>query len=252
MLVAAGGRMLLRHGNRDVLLARVDDNRYGVTVRRLPGWRSPVPPIRADVARAFGPDLTRWAHWFADHLRAPLHDGEWVLQSRVLPPYVLAGDLVREFPAAYLDWFVSGWNGAVPLRRLSEPTSGSVKAYRKLEVLPPVLLWHQSGLDGYLVLDGHDRLIAAAVEQVQVPILILARAEDIRWLQTATAEHEAAIDLIDIQVAAGLSGANRLRDKNIRQFARMAASVGDELGRTMGWQLPGGVVEWDRIAAAVQ
>jgi hypothetical protein len=175
MLVADGRRMLLRQGARDVLLARVDDDHYGVHVQGLPGYRSPVPPVPFAEARRLGGDPVRWAHWFADRLTEPLHDGDWVLTERTLPQYVLGGDLVRE-PVSYLDWF-DGWQGAVPLRGLSDVDASRVKAYRKLgPELPPVLLWAQSGLDGYVVLDGHDRLVAALADGTSPRTLVLARA----------------------------------------------------------------------------
>ena len=183
MLVAAGRRMLLRQGTRDVLLARVDRDHYGVHVQVLPGWRSPVPPVTVADARRLGDDAVRWAHWFADRLVDPLHDGDWVLSQRDLPPYVLGADLVRE-PVSYLDWFGDGWQGAVPLRPLSDVDSARVKAYRKLGPgLPPVLLWAQSGLDGYLVLDGHDRLVAALADGTTPRTLVLSRepARSVAW-----------------------------------------------------------------------
>ncbi len=55
----------------------------------------------------------------------------------------------------------------LPLRNLSLETSGRVKAYRKLVregCLPPLLLLWITGLDRYVILDGHDRLLAALLE----------------------------------------------------------------------------------------
>jgi hypothetical protein len=39
-----------------------------------------------------------------------------------------------------------------------------------------VLLWAQSGLDGYVVLDGHDRLVATLADGTPPRTLVLARA----------------------------------------------------------------------------
>jgi hypothetical protein len=66
------------------------------------------------VARRLGADRMRWAHWFADRLTQPLHNGDWVLQTRSRAPYPLTGGLVRDHPASYLDWFGAGWHGTVP------------------------------------------------------------------------------------------------------------------------------------------
>lgn len=107
--------MLPRQGTRDLLLARVDRDDYGVRLFRLPGWTSPVPPIPFARAHRLGADPVRWAHWFASVLTEPPHDGEWVLVARTLPPYVLDTDLVRDHPLSYLDWFGDGWHGTVPL-----------------------------------------------------------------------------------------------------------------------------------------
>ena len=62
----------------------------------------------------------------------------------------------------WIDWFAD--NGAwqiLPLRPLDSSDAGRVKSYRKQVdegILAPVLLWWISGLDCYVVLDGHDRL----------------------------------------------------------------------------------------------
>ena len=241
VLSAAGGRVLVRQGTRDVLLARVDRDHYGVHVHVLPGWRSPVPPVTAAEARRLGGDPVRWAHRFADVLTEPLHDGEWVLTNRELPRHVLGGDLVRDHPTSYLDWFGAGWQGAVPLRRLSDVDGARVRAYRKLgKDLPPVLLWAQTGLDGYVVLDGHDRLVAALADGTPPPALVLARAGDGSWLPEATARHEDLLRRADARGRAVLA----------RRFAELVAALPEETARTMAWPLPGGAAEWDRIAAA--
>jgi hypothetical protein len=240
MMSADGGRMLLRQGTRDVLLARVDHDHYGVHLRVLPGWRSPVPPVTAADARRLGGDPVRWAHWFADALTEPLHDGDWVLTNRSLPGHVLGGDLVRTYPESYLDWFGTGWQGAVPLRALSEVDSSRVKAYRKLGAdLPPVLLLAQTGFDGYVVLDGHDRLVAALAAGITPPALVLARAGDGSWLPAVTARHEELMRRVD----------ERGRDALARRFAEVVAALPEETARTMAWPMPGGTAEWDRIAA---
>lgn len=72
-------------------------------------------------------------------------------------------------------WAFPAWT----LRPMSHPESGRVKWWRKQiassSCLPPVLLWYFSGLDGYVVLDGHDRLLAASLEGRGVDVLCLKR-----------------------------------------------------------------------------
>jgi hypothetical protein len=137
------------------------------------------------------------------------------LESRRLPQYSTRGDLVRDHPSVYLDWFGDGWNGLVPLRELPAENAGRVKAYRKQAAdgtLAPVLLWWVSGFDGWLVLDGHCRLVAAQTEGIEPPMVQLSLA------MTPDEHAEPA-------------------------FARGVAV------RTRAWPLRGGVPEWERTAA---
>ncbi|MDT0445798.1 hypothetical protein [Streptomyces johnsoniae] len=177
---ADGGRLLVRQGARPLLFGRVDPHNYGVSLFRCPGYVSPLPPVRAAVMRR-KPD---WAHVFRTRLAAagngPLHAGRWLLDEAGPPPYCWRGDLVTDWPAAHLDWF-DGWHGIVPLRPLGGQDEGRVKAYRKHArdgTLAPVLLWWVSGLDGHLLLDGHDRAVAALAEGADPPCLVLALGPD--------------------------------------------------------------------------
>ncbi|MFJ4657173.1 hypothetical protein ACIP5Y_38405 [Nocardia sp. NPDC088792] len=88
MEVADGRRMMVRQCGKPVLLARVDADWGGVRVRRRPGYRSPVAPLRADESRR----NTDWPRLFADRLGdsdcGPLHAGRWLFSVRTtLPPY---------------------------------------------------------------------------------------------------------------------------------------------------------------------
>ncbi|MEV0901709.1 ParB/Srx family N-terminal domain-containing protein [Actinoplanes sp. NPDC049802] len=156
--LAGADRMLLRQDGRAVLFARVHPSRYGVRLFRTGAFRSPVEPVRAGEARRIT-TAEGWAYRFG---------GSWprLPGVRKLPAYCLTVDLLADFPDAELDW-CDGWNGVVPLRPLPSPDDGRVKSYRKLAragVLPPLLLWWASNLDGYLLVDGHSRLAAARAE----------------------------------------------------------------------------------------
>ncbi len=252
VFASSGGRLLLRQGGTPVLLALVAADLSGVDVVRTGHYRSPVPPLRAAQARHLAGGITRWAYRFAELMEAvpgPLHNGSWLLRTKVLAPYVLRDDLVRSYPDTYLGWFGQGWNGAIPLRRLSEPDAPRVKAYRRQVVeghLPPILLWWISGLDGYLVLDGHDRLVAARAEQVEPSVLVLDRAlatvDREAWLAAATARYERALDLIGPH-----AGAADTQAAVSRSFGQDTERMATEAGRTQVWPLP--ATEWNAVAA---
>lgn len=254
LFVSRRGRLLLRQSSAPVLLALVAADRSGVDVVRTGHYRSQIPPLRAAQARHLAGGPTRWAYRFAELLEAtagPLHNGSWLLRTRTLPPYVLREDLVRNYPATVLDWFGQGWNGAIPLRRLSEPDAPRVKAYRRQVVeghLPPILLWWVSGLDGYLVLDGHDRLVAALAERVEPPVLVLDRAQATvdrdAWLAALTARYERALDLTAPHFAVGGAEAQAGLSRSFGRDIELSASA---VGRTRAWQLP--AAEWNDIAA---
>lgn len=262
--VAAGHRMLLRQRDRVVLLATVDAAHCGVSVYRTGRYASPLPPVRADEARRMPPVggegwSVRWAHrvagWLGASQAGPLHAGRWLLRSAPLPAHCLDADVVRDYPAAYLDWLGAGWNGVVPLRRLPGEDAGRVRGYRKLAadgMLPPLLLWWISGLDGYLLLDGHARLVAAHAEGVTPPVLLLGMAERPEsqrvWLAHLTAGYETAMAHVARRARAGHPGAQGAADKVGARFAAQVADLTTGTARTVAWPLRGGGRAWSHTA----
>lgn len=262
--VAAGCRMLLRQGNRVVLLARARYSRARVHVYRTGRYISSLPALRADHARrmpaqAVAGWAARWAHQFATWLdespAGPLHTGSWLLHAPELPPRFLRDYLAWEHPAANLDLFGYGWNGVIPLRRLPDAGAGRVKAYRRQVaegILPPILLWWISGLDGYLLLDGHDRLVAARAEGVEPPVLVLAlgarQDEQRAWLAAATADHEEAMGHVARQIALGRPGAQRAASELTRRFGAVCARAAVDAGPTRAWPIHGGARAWTLAA----
>lgn len=259
--VASGGRLLLRQRGQVVLLARGDLHHYGIHVFRTDKYVSPLPPLQANHARRLSAHTAtttlagRWIHQFATWLdesdTGPLHTGTWILRAPALPPYGLRGDLVRDHPAAYLDWFGDGWNGVIPLRRLPHEDAGRVKAYRKQATdgtLPPLLLWWVSGFDGWLLIDGHDRLVAARAEGIEPPLLELAlaasRDEQQATLEQVTAWYEEGMAQIARQIAAGRPGASRAADQLVRRFGAWCAQAPGDTGRTRAWPIRGGAPAW--------
>lgn len=125
--------------------------------------------LSAAAMRAAGDWPHRYALWLEKTELGPLHHGRWRLTSRTtFAPGVWDRDLVKDWPDATLELLCGGgWHGVLPLRPLSAPEAPRVKAYRRHAregTLAPVLLWWVSFLDGWLLLDGHDRAAAALAE----------------------------------------------------------------------------------------
>jgi hypothetical protein len=182
-------------GGRAILWARVQRYWRGVwllapdTSAARPAL--PLAPLSIDAIRTIrgkpGSAAWRseWARAFVSRLaESPttvLHDGSWELTAGSFANPVGAAssgaaygqvDLGRA-PGrpgqADVSWGLNGSGALLAARASSPDDAGRVKAFRKLArdgTLPPVLLLFVSGLDLYLMLDGHDRLRAAAIEGV--------------------------------------------------------------------------------------
>lgn len=198
---SAQGHLLLRQGQHQLFRGRFEGDGCcrDLHLERRPGYRSPLPPLSAAAMRA-RPD---WPHRFALHLQAtahgPLHHGRWRLTPRAASaPGVWSTDLVRDWPDATLELLCGGgWHGILPLRPLSAPDAPRVKALRKHAregTLAPVLLGWIAFLDGWIVLDGHDRAAAALAEGTPPECIELVHlVDDADWQATAatiTAAHD--------------------------------------------------------------
>jgi len=272
---AAGrGLLVLRQADTMVLMAKVDADRIGVEYALTGHFRPPIPPIRTAYAAALGvndPDRARqarWAHHFASKLteavNGPLHTGRWVISAEAnhLQTTPWARDLARRWAHLLLpqdrgsvDWFTS--NGAwqiLPLRRLASPDDGRVKSYRKHAregILAPVLLWWISGLDCYVLLDGHDRLIAAITEEQEPPLLALSSVshrEVARDAENAVNRYTMTAELMQRQAAAGTPGSAEALVAANRRFARDLRTIETGYGATRAWPLPGGTAAWNDLA----
>ncbi|GGY61684.1 hypothetical protein GCM10010363_48930 [Streptomyces omiyaensis] len=272
-MCVAGARLLLSQLSRPVLLAVVGGQLQGVDFRRTGGYRSCVPPPRADTARALAGSPQRWAHRFARYLDeapdSPRHTGRWLLSCDVpLPRWRPAGMshaeygdamLVEGHPDGHVDWFAhSGSWEVLPLRPMPDADDGRVRAYRKQAregTLPPVLLWWVSGLDCRLVLGGHARLAAAIAESAEPALLELHRTVPRDDLAAGTEE---AVGLYEDEPARFAA----LRAVHGPAVPDGAAVLGPRLARllhdldaarrpTWSWPLPGGEDRWRRIAREV-
>ncbi|XIE80828.1 hypothetical protein AB6O49_28835 [Streptomyces sp. SBR177] len=201
MECADDGRLLLVQGGRPVLFARQRASHHGVHYARTGRYASPLGPLRAADDRglaALAPPgseewTERWAARWTAELRGadegPLHEGEWHL-APMLPGWFVEDHWDRLLPhdtdRGHLTWFgygdpVGDARDLLPLRALSAPDAPRVKAYRRRfreGLLAPVLLWWISGLNTPVVLDGHDRLVAALAEGARPQLLLLSRAAD--------------------------------------------------------------------------
>ena len=186
----------LRLTARDLplLWARIEPDFYGYDVVRQVGRDVPqfLPPIRFRTvqdapSRVAEPDrcdhywAERFATWISESPYTPLHAGEWALgrPNRNTNSFDDAAVrlVVDQRAGGYVDWSVR-MPYPFTLRDLSHEDSGRVKAWRKCArngTLPPLLVWWVSGLQAHVILDGHDRVLAAALEERSVPALVLRR-----------------------------------------------------------------------------
>ncbi len=177
----------LMQNTTPIFTARIDRGWYGAGLERTSAALTSLEPITAATARSIdnadaGDWLQRWAHRFVDGLESsttgPVFPGEWLLRPMQLEgrsaaptrPLTSMDPVAAHEVAGYeddVDWGIGGHNTVLPLRPLSDPESGRVKAWRKLVasgLLPPVLTWNITALCSSLILDGHDRMVAALAE----------------------------------------------------------------------------------------
>jgi hypothetical protein len=278
--VAPPRQLRIVQGDETVLFGWVDLHYYGVEHVRSLSFRSPVDPIAAGEARrrgsAGGSDETwyaGWCHAFADALaasgRAPLHAGSWTLRpARVVSeraslspmrreriptvrPAILGHDepLLGSGQSGFIDWWPSGPGAVLPLRPLSPPDAGRVKAYRKLvreATMPPVLVWWIGGLSCSVIIDGHDRFAAASAEGVAPPVVELSGVRDVQDGRADDPDPAATLEDVLLRLAAG--GETSPRARAIGTRLALAQLRAEQRSRTLTWPVPGGAEEWLRDA----
>jgi hypothetical protein len=244
MWAADGHRLTLTQNGVPVLLARPSADWFDLHVLALGNYQSPIPPIRATVARSIadgGP--MAWGSWVHDALTAsplaPLRAGHWCLTySDNAPPLSRRHAVAWDFSDA--PPFIPLGGGAAPDR---------VAAYRRLareDALAPVVSWWVSGLAAYVLLDGTCRLEAALAEDVPVPMVTLIETSPDRQRR-----HFAEIVALYEQRALGHArpDADRAQAWFARTLAAQLAAAAQE-GMTTALALPGGVARWDELAAS--
>ncbi|MFJ5078584.1 hypothetical protein ACIP8Z_28820 [Streptomyces sp. NPDC088553] len=270
---SAGQQLLISQRARPVLLAVVDEHLDGVDFWRTDAYRSVVPPLRADTARALAGSPERWAHHIARYLDesqgSPLHEGRWLLScDSPLPRWRHADTshaehwssmLVDGHPDGYIEWFLHShaWE-VLPLRPMPASDDSRVKAYRKQAregTLPPVLLWWVSGLDCHLILDGHARLAAAIAESVDPPVLQLQRTvprDDLaaRTQEAAEFYEDELARFAELRAVHGPTVPDGAATAG-PQLARLLHDLNTKQQLTWAWPLPGGEAEWQSIRREV-
>ncbi|MER6027903.1 hypothetical protein [Streptomyces sp. NPDC001851] len=254
-----GRRRMLRQGARPVLLGGLtgDGCCHDLHLHRLHGYRPVLPPLRSAGMRAAVNWPHRYATWLTEAEGTPLYDGRWELALRAtLPPYVWTSDFVRDWPGGSLELYCGGgWQGVLPLRELAPPDAPRVKAYRKHVregTLAPVLLWWVPFLDGWVILDGHDRVVAALAEERTPECVVLTRLlDEERWRRDARAMTEGHRRHLDRLAAHPATPALERQRTAVQQgYGDALAGLPYEPSAIRTWPVPGGAPAWDALAAA--
>ncbi|MEU0003642.1 hypothetical protein ABZ079_04865 [Streptomyces sp. NPDC006314] len=254
------GRLtVLRQGERAVLLGRLAGEGCcrDLHLHRFDSYRSPLPPIRSAEMNSAVNWTHRYARWLEEADRAPLYGGRWEVSVRTaFAPPIWTGDLVRDWPGGSLELYCAGgWHGILPLRRLSPPDATRVKAYRKHVregTLAPVLLWWVPFLDGWVILDGHDRAVAALTEGRTPQCVVLTRLRDEElWRRDAeavTEGHRRHMERLAARPATPATGRERAALE--RGYGDAMAGLPYDPSGVRSWPLPGGATAWEALARA--
>jgi hypothetical protein len=268
--VASGGRLALTQDGAGARLFGWRRPRWqGVDWTRsalAETYVSPLGPLSAERARKIGQApadaAARWAHLFAgrlDRSRGPLHSGTWIVAPGNWPAHGAADRSAHwhtavhtDHPNGFIDWRpTAAQEQILPLRPLSSTDAGRVKALRKLAregCLPPVLLWWISGLNCLVVLDGHDRIVAAHAEDIAPPVLELGLAAPDQQkrgaLDYAESRYTQRMAEADKRAADGDPLARYAIATASRDLAGDLRQIAATFGPTRAWPLRGGAVEW--------
>lgn len=137
-------------------------------------FTSPLNPLRAEQVEAC---CTRPEIWLKEQLLQVGGFGRGVFSLKQVEEkrsrWMIGDEALTQKP-----WFEEESGNLIPLRKASDPEHGRVKWYRKLArsgELPPIIAFRHDGLVSSLVIDGHDRLLAARLEGVFPKIWEISR-----------------------------------------------------------------------------
>jgi len=141
----------------------------------------------------------------------------------------------------------------LPLRTLSSETSARVKAYRKLVregCLPPLVLLWITGFDRYVILDGHDRLLAALLEGKAPPCMAVLGLSEHGYPKD-TKRNAAMVAQIERSLALAqkpIEGTRPRRGFTIDDANRLLVEAFDDRPclylATRAWPLAAGTASW--------
>lgn len=219
-----------------------------------------VPPITARQIRRHGSmapaDRTRsWLHHFTRAMISstwsPLHRGRWLLEAVPSPDqsdHRVRSRRATEAMVAFGPPTSRPLDTArppllLPVRHWPDRTSSRVKAMRKFASeaipLPPVLIWWVSQLESYIVLDGHSRLVAAALDVRALDFFsldLLSDADD-------PGHQRELIDAYEIRVAELVRAASRGNDRDgvtiqiAEESQRLARLLGRQTRPSRAWSI---------------
>lgn len=259
-------------GDLPLLWARIGDDHWGYELLRAPTGNglSVIPPITAELVRehleANPAPLSAWARTYSrmlrDSPRTPLYDGDWRVGALSMESgaFELTASVVRKVvnqkASGYVQWDFGDTVYPITVRDMSSPDAGRVKAWRKHVrdgSLPPILLQSVSGLAAYVVLDGHDRLLAASLEHAPAPAVALEPVEEI---VASEARQQAAIAAVEKSLDAAQRERARSHDERLARALRVFAtehanqllfdafSPQQRPARTRARLIPGGIEQW--------
>ncbi len=255
--VASGHRLRIRLPDGPRLWAQIEPYAQGLHWTRAPSTVAILPPISWPTVRRIAPsNHPAWARHYARALRDGhlLEAGQWIITPtwspgedprRRAPPIYNLLNALNPSNHGYVDWGLNGAADVLALRDPSFPDAARVKAWRKhaeVGTLPPILLAWITGLDCHVVLDGHDRLQAAAQAGVVPTAFTLIRERCSPWSYEAWQTR--IIEKYERARANGASSAtlNALQDRILDAFDPQ----NDWQYKTRAWPLAGGVDAWRR------
>lgn len=281
--VATPGRLRISCSSVPAIWARIHRYHHGLwrlIAPRAASW-DVMPPLRASDVAAIeaAPGSEAWWKAWARHTaralvaspRGPLHPGRWALTTARAadlpgpqipgPPPVdwpkvdrieMTRDALNSPALGWESWWLNGNGGLLRMRDPSPADAGRVRAWSKRVrdgTLPPALVLWVSGLDMFLLLDGHDRLQAAVQEGIAPAFLVL-------WAVRTTprgadpARQQAVV--MEIERKRGLAGDRR--PLTVEAENQLLVSAFDDRAwlwpKTRAFPLPGKAAAWDEEVRA--
>ena len=208
-------RIRLMNHEQPVFWATICDYYSGVwLLKSYVDWKKecmPISPITSqDIEQAKGLEgiekLKHWSKYFARQLQnnqtSFLYEGLWLFAGFVLqdetswsykslcdPEHFACCNVydsiqpIRQEQLIWIDWGIDGSGGLFSLKHLHSAEDGRIKWWRKKakeQLLPPILAWYLTCLDAYIIVDGHDRLVASILENIPFDLIVVYSAYEIQ------------------------------------------------------------------------